>query len=188
MTSRAATTQRLQQIALEMFAARGYDDVTVAEIARAAGVSHMTFFRHFATKEAAVVEDVFDPLIAHAIAAQPATLAPLPRAVRGMAAALADPQAGAHMRSAAFRTRIRLIADTPSLRSAVVRSGRATEDAMVAVLAAGRTSAFSARAAAAAVMGAATAVLLDWAGAEDASVDPAAVLAEALLSLVDEAS
>ena len=42
--------RRLQQSALELFEARGYDGVTVAEIAAAAGLTERTFFRHYADK------------------------------------------------------------------------------------------------------------------------------------------
>lgn len=48
---RDETRRALRQHALRLFSERGYDDTTVAEIAKAAGVSHMTFFRNFPTKE-----------------------------------------------------------------------------------------------------------------------------------------
>jgi AcrR family transcriptional regulator len=41
---------RLQQAALELYRERGYDQTTVAEIARRAGLTERTFFRHFADK------------------------------------------------------------------------------------------------------------------------------------------
>ncbi|KPC86144.1 TetR family transcriptional regulator, partial [Streptomyces sp. NRRL WC-3753] len=39
-----------------MFAAQGYDATTTAAVAERAGVSEMTLFRHFATKEALLLE------------------------------------------------------------------------------------------------------------------------------------
>jgi AcrR family transcriptional regulator len=44
---RQATTVRLESVALELFFEHGYSNVTTAQIADAAGVSHRTFFRHF---------------------------------------------------------------------------------------------------------------------------------------------
>jgi AcrR family transcriptional regulator len=41
---------RLAQAALDLYATRGYEATTVAEIAAAAGVSERTFFRHFPDK------------------------------------------------------------------------------------------------------------------------------------------
>ena len=41
---------RLQQAALTLFAERGYDSTTAAEIAKRAGVTERTFFRHFPDK------------------------------------------------------------------------------------------------------------------------------------------
>src|SRR5674476_410190 len=84
-TPRAERTRaRLQACALELFTAQGYDATTVEQIATAAGVSHMTFFRHFPTKESVLVEDPHDPLIAEAVRAQPTDLPPLERVRRGL--------------------------------------------------------------------------------------------------------
>ena len=51
-----ATRRRIFAAAAELFAVRGYHDVTVAEIARRAHVAKGTFFVHFATKDAIVTE------------------------------------------------------------------------------------------------------------------------------------
>ncbi|MGH4006284.1 MAG: TetR/AcrR family transcriptional regulator, partial [Pseudonocardiaceae bacterium] len=64
---KAQTRQVIQAHALRLFLANGYDATTVEEIAAAAGVSHMTFFRHFPTKESVVDTDDYDPMIAELI-------------------------------------------------------------------------------------------------------------------------
>ncbi|SEF37435.1 DNA-binding transcriptional regulator, AcrR family [Amycolatopsis pretoriensis] len=44
------TAERLQKVALELFATRGYEQTTAAEIAQAVGLTERTFFRHFSDK------------------------------------------------------------------------------------------------------------------------------------------
>ncbi|HEX7352296.1 TetR/AcrR family transcriptional regulator [Brachybacterium sp.] len=178
-----STPEHVQRTALALFAASGYDQVTVAAIARAAGVSHMTFFRHFPTKESVVVGDVFDPLIALAVAQQPEQHPPLRRAVDGLLGAMADPAAREHLGSEEFRLRIRLAASTPSLRAAVRAATQVTEDEIARALGAGGTAPRTARAAAGALMGAASAVLLDWAGGDDGT-EAASALTRALQDLL----
>ncbi|HET7327769.1 MAG TPA: TetR family transcriptional regulator [Nocardioidaceae bacterium] len=46
-----ATRRHLADVAKELFAARGFDNVTVAEVAQAANVSKMTVFNYFPRKE-----------------------------------------------------------------------------------------------------------------------------------------
>ena len=54
---RRETRDALRMRALEKFADRGFDDVTVAEIAASVGVTERTFYRHFPTKEAVLFQD-----------------------------------------------------------------------------------------------------------------------------------
>lgn len=189
MSKGEATRDRLRRIALQLLSEHGYDDVTVAQIASSAGVSHMTFFRHFSTKEAVVVSDLFDPVIAAGIGAQPTAWAPLRRAVMGLLAALEDEDAQAELASVEFAQRIRLAASAPSLRGAVRASSQATEDAIADALRGPGVDPLTARAAAAAVMGAATSLLLEWAtpgssADEHTATDPVQVLRSGLASLV----
>ncbi len=74
---KAATRRTIQEHALRLFLERGYDATTVEEISTAAGVSHMTFFRHFPTKESVVDTDDYDPFVAGLIRARPAAEDPV---------------------------------------------------------------------------------------------------------------
>lgn len=58
---KAATRRALHQAALRLFAANGYPDTTIAEIAAAADVSPRTFFTYFDSKEALLFEHL-EPL------------------------------------------------------------------------------------------------------------------------------
>jgi AcrR family transcriptional regulator len=44
------TAQRLQRAALDLFASRGFEQTTAAEIAQSVGLTERTFFRHFSDK------------------------------------------------------------------------------------------------------------------------------------------
>ncbi|MYR56220.1 TetR family transcriptional regulator, partial [Streptomyces sp. SID625] len=44
------TRERLAEAALELYGERGYEQTTVAEIARRAGLTERTFFRHYGDK------------------------------------------------------------------------------------------------------------------------------------------
>ena len=84
MTKASRTHAALLRAALELFEERGYDATTAAAIAGRAGVTEMTFFRHFASKDAVLVDDPYDPLIAEAVARQSAELSPLAAVVAGV--------------------------------------------------------------------------------------------------------
>lgn len=54
---RRTTREALRAAALASFARKGFANVTVTELATAAGVTERTFFRHFPTKEAVLFQD-----------------------------------------------------------------------------------------------------------------------------------
>jgi AcrR family transcriptional regulator len=54
---RRSTHEALRRAALASFASKGFANVTVTELAREAGVTERTFFRHFPTKEAVLFQD-----------------------------------------------------------------------------------------------------------------------------------
>jgi AcrR family transcriptional regulator len=70
---RRSTHEALRQAALKSFARKGFANVTVTELAREAGVTERTFFRHFPTKEAVLFQDYETQLewLAEALAQRP---------------------------------------------------------------------------------------------------------------------
>lgn len=51
MDAQTQTKFKVSEVALQLFIDRGYDNVTVDDVANAAGVSRRTVFRHFGAKE-----------------------------------------------------------------------------------------------------------------------------------------
>jgi AcrR family transcriptional regulator len=72
---RRSTHEALRRAALKSFARKGFANVTVTELAREAGVTERTFFRHFPTKEAVLFQDYETQLewLAEALAQRPAS-------------------------------------------------------------------------------------------------------------------
>lgn len=65
------TRNALRDAAFRLFLEHGYEETTVAQIAEDAGVSHMTFFRYFPTKEDVVLRDDYDPMLEELVRSRP---------------------------------------------------------------------------------------------------------------------
>lgn len=164
MTKAERTRAALLRAALELFDERGYEQTTAAAIAERAGVTEMTFFRYFPSKDSVLIDDPYDPLIAEAIARQPEGTAAIAVAIGAIAEGWTSVPPPA---SAEVRDRLRIVSRTPSLRGAIARNNTATEEAICGALVARGVPMPDARIAAAATMGALTAALLEWADGDD---------------------
>jgi AcrR family transcriptional regulator len=180
MTAAQTTHDRLQNAALRLFEEHGYDNVTVEQIALAAGVSHMTFFRHFPTKESVVVSDPYDPLIAEAVSLQPQDLSALERVRRGLvevSTAMGDSLDGS------TRSRIRIGVSHPKLRAAMWENTGVTGELLASALIESGESEFEAQVVVGACLGAVMAALVDW--AEDDSGESLGVRIKQALDLLE---
>lgn len=83
---------RLHEAALELYATRGFQHTTVAEIAKRAGLTERTFFRHFADKREVMfaAAGVLQEALVSTVANAPASLAPLEAVAAGLEAVGAE--------------------------------------------------------------------------------------------------
>jgi len=151
---------------MELFAQRGYDATGTAQVAERAGVSEMTLFRHFSSKEALLLADPFDPVIADAVRARPIHEPPMQALAEGIRQAWTE--VGAESIDG-LRVRLRVVAAATSLRGAVERNSEATITALAGALEDRGVATVAARVAATAVISGLSVALLDWATSEQAA-------------------
>ena len=154
---KTATRDRIRASALRLFREQGYDATTVEQIAGAAGVSHMTFFRYFPTKEDVVLSDSYDPMIAAAVAQTPATWPLIQRIRTVLVQGLRQVYDTDRDALLAQNT---LIVSTPVLRERLWASQMATQQHILQAL--GPRPSFQARVIVAACLAAASTAILSW--------------------------
>jgi AcrR family transcriptional regulator len=167
---KAQTRARIQEHAMRLFLAQGYDATTVEQIANAADVSHMTFFRYFPAKEDVVATDDYDPLMAELIRARPQSEPPVERVRATVMAGLA---AVYERDRDTILARARLIQSTPALRARIVDNERASEAVFAAGL--GDPDDYEVRVLAAACVGALVTAVREWAEHPERAELPALV-------------
>jgi AcrR family transcriptional regulator len=104
---------RLSRVAVELFAERGYDEVSAAEIAEAAGISRRSLFRYFPTKADLVWDGFHDGLEVLSVALLDAGNLPPPAAVFHAVLASAERTPVLEL----TRTRLRILAEHSELVS-----------------------------------------------------------------------
>jgi AcrR family transcriptional regulator len=126
------TREALISSALQQFVERGFERVTVEEIAGACDVSPRTFFRYFGSKEDVLFADA-DAQKARVMAvlvAQPPDVPPL----RALQAAVLTVATDYEDRRDTVLLRQRIVGETPSLRSRVAERHHRWESAVLAEL------------------------------------------------------
>ncbi|NUP16968.1 MAG: TetR family transcriptional regulator, partial [Streptomyces sp.] len=78
--------ERLAEAALELYSERGYEQTTVAEIAKRAGLTERTFFRHYADKREVLFggSSALQDLFVNAVAEAPESVAPMDAVAAGL--------------------------------------------------------------------------------------------------------
>jgi AcrR family transcriptional regulator len=122
------TAAELETAAFRLFGERGFDSVTVDDIAAEADVSRRTFFRYFASKEDVLLADHLVQLarLREAMAARPGD-EPVLTALRNAVLSLTS---DFEERKEAIILRGRIMRDTPSLQARSLVHQKAWEDAI----------------------------------------------------------
>jgi AcrR family transcriptional regulator len=159
---KTATRDRLRVSALRLFREQGYEATTVEQIAAEAGVSHMTFFRYFPTKEDVALSDSYDPLIVGLIARSRPTQPLLQRVSTALLEGLRQVYSTERDTMLAQN---KLIVSTPALRARLWANQVATQELILEALHDGQQDplrGFQAKVVVAACLAAATTAILTW--------------------------
>lgn len=106
--------ERIEQAALELYAERGFDETSVADIAERAGLTERTFFRHFADKREVLFgsSTPLAELLASQVTGAPASAGPMDAVM----AALEATSPLFESRRAGAKARRAIIASHPALQ------------------------------------------------------------------------
>jgi AcrR family transcriptional regulator len=112
-TKKLATRQQIAEVAMQLFVQRGFDRVTVAEVAAEAGVSEKTVYNYFPTKEDLFFDEVPERAraLAEAIRSRPER-EPIIATLRRLQIAEA-----ARLTSPGFVTFARVLEESPALQA-----------------------------------------------------------------------
>jgi AcrR family transcriptional regulator len=112
------TRERIAQVATVLFLERGFQEVTVAEVAAAAGVSKVTVFAHFPRKEDLLLDRGPEALtlVRAAVRDRPPGVGPV-QALRALAVNLAEESHPLSGLTAGSRPFLRTVAASPELIS-----------------------------------------------------------------------
>ena len=158
---RRSTMRRVQAVALDLFEQRGFDEVTIEEIATGAEISAPTVYRHFGTKEQIVLWDDYDPLLFAAVSPPEGSQSLLDALVDQIGATVDEVTA---IDAKRILRRSRLIRKEPALRAANTATLALMRDGLKAALLESRSCAseFDAQVVAGAICFALEASVAHW--------------------------
>jgi AcrR family transcriptional regulator len=131
---RARLAAEIEAVALELFASRGFNAVTIDEIAAAADISQRTFFRYFATKEEVVLGGIVRRIdhVVVSLGGRPVEESPV-TSLRAALTEIADAESFGSGRVEHWRTTVMLA--EPAIADRGLQLLMAKHDEMVAIVA-----------------------------------------------------
>ncbi|GAA5165661.1 MULTISPECIES: TetR/AcrR family transcriptional regulator [Amycolatopsis] len=128
--SRQMAGREISDTALRLFTEQGFEQTTIAQIAREAGVSQRTLFRYFGTKEDLIGgdEEMFAAVLVDTVRRQPADVSAWTALRAGFLATLSSG------RPDQLLERMRVILGTASLRARFIEKRLRMQDALLPVV------------------------------------------------------
>ncbi|MEV6825085.1 TetR family transcriptional regulator [Amycolatopsis sp. NPDC051102] len=128
--SRLMVGREISDTALRLFTEQGFEQTTIAQIAREAGVSQRTLFRYFGTKEDLIGggEDTFAAVLTETVESQPAEVSAWTALRAGFLSVLAP------ARQEQVLERMRVILRAASLRARFIEKRLRLQDALLPVI------------------------------------------------------
>ncbi|GAA1709912.1 TetR/AcrR family transcriptional regulator [Isoptericola hypogeus] len=136
---RADTMRAVQRVALDLFERRGYDAVSIAQIAAEAQVAERTVYRHFGTKEMLVVHDELDAAFIGDVVRRATTVGAIAGVREALAAVPPEAWRGEGAEAGGWLRKMRLLRATPSLHATFERATSTLGDALGAAESAAAT-------------------------------------------------
>lgn len=127
---RLTAMSRVQDAALTLIERRGYDRVTIEEIAQVAEVGPATIYRNFGCKERIILWDMYDPLLLQAVARELAGSDVLRAVKKALSVTLAKVYRADSRR---ILRRARLVRKTPALQQAAESDQRELRAALAGI-------------------------------------------------------
>ncbi len=112
---RMQAMRRIQEAAVDLFDERGFENVTIEQIAEAAEVSPSSVYRYFGTKEQVVLRDEYEPQFFEAVEAELVSHPPVEALRRALSQIMTDYFSRDEELA---RRRTRYFLEEPSLRAA----------------------------------------------------------------------
>ncbi len=133
--ARDAMRAELADELFDVLVERGFDQVTVEDVARQGGISRATFFRYFGSKEDLVVASLQSPGSDFGAAVRALGQGPDESLWALVRRALAPTVAAMEVRHASLRPRLRMISSHPSLRGRLAERRVSQEESLADALA-----------------------------------------------------
>jgi len=167
--TRDAVRGQLAELAFNYFLANGFDESTVDEAAKAAGISRATYFRYFSTKEDAVIVAMQSSDLDYGAVLRDLELRPDESWLALLRRVFEPTVEATELNPARVRAKVSMITAIPSLRAHLLERRRVQEDHLIATVSERLADALTAKVLVVAALAVVDLAWREWAADPEAS-------------------